>query len=349
MATALAPRKPRRLDAPECEQVRYDGPSRRSRDHQPVKALVAGRGADEARSRPVLLANRVADSAVAQGSARSPWNAARTARARPASTSMHAPANLPDGVPTMPLPAPPAGHQANYIIGGTRKTLLTLVNYGCVAMHVMNSRTDHLDRPDWLAFDLDPADGFESAARAGLLLRDRLADHGLESFPKTSGGRGLHVFVPLRRGAAQDQVQAYAAAIARELATAYPTVISVEPRKARRRAPVYRRHHAQRVRTDNRAAFRSSVAVSRPRLDASQLGRGQPAPQPRHLQHPHRGTPHGPQVTVVQILRPPSDAAANLVQGSGFRVQGSGSTFRVHSSAFTKATQVPVSSLNPEP
>jgi bifunctional non-homologous end joining protein LigD len=150
-----------------------------------------------------------------------------------------APANLPDGVPTMPLPAPPAGHQAQYIIGGTRKTLLTLVNYGCVAMHVMNSRTDHLDRPDWLAFDLDPADGFESAARAGLLLRDLLADHGLESFPKTSGGRGLHVFVPLRRGAAQDQVQAYAAAIARELATAYPTLISVEPKKARRRAPVY--------------------------------------------------------------------------------------------------------------
>lgn len=150
-----------------------------------------------------------------------------------------APANLPDGVPTMPLPTPAAGHQAKYIIGGTRKTLLTLVNYGCVAMHVMNSRTDHLDRPDWLAFDLDPADGFESAARAGLLLRDRLADHGLESFPKTSGGRGLHVFVPLRRGAAQDQVQAYAAAIARELATAYPTVISVEPKRARRRAPVY--------------------------------------------------------------------------------------------------------------
>ena len=151
----------------------------------------------------------------------------------------HAPANLPDGVPTMPLSAPAAGHQANYIIGGTRKTLLTLVNYGCVAMHVMNSRTDHLDRPDWLAFDLDPADGFESAARAGLLLRDHLADRGLESFPKTSGGRGLHVFVPLRRGAAQDQVQAYAAAIARELATAHPTVISVEPKKDRRRAPVY--------------------------------------------------------------------------------------------------------------
>ena len=150
-----------------------------------------------------------------------------------------APANLPDGVPTMSIPAPTAQRNVDYIIGGSRKTLLTLVNYGCIAMHVMNSRTDQLDRPDWLAFDLDPSDGFANAARAALLLRDRLEDHGLASFPKTSGGRGLHVFVPLRRGAAQDAVRAYAAAIARELAAQHPKLVTVEARKARRRAPVY--------------------------------------------------------------------------------------------------------------
>ena len=150
-----------------------------------------------------------------------------------------APANLPDSVPTMSISAPTAHRDVDYIVGGSRKTLLTLVNYGCIAMHVMNGRTDHLDRPDWLAFDLDPSDGFPSAARAALLLRDRLEDHGLESFVKTSGGRGIHVFVPLRRGAAQDQVRAYAVAIARELAAAHPKVVTVEARKARRRAPVY--------------------------------------------------------------------------------------------------------------
>ena len=150
-----------------------------------------------------------------------------------------APANLPDDVPTMSIPAPSVKRDVDYIIGGSRKTLLTLVNLGCIAMHVMNSRTDHLDRPDWIAFDLDPFDGFESAARAALLLRARLEDHGLESFPKTSGGRGLHVFVPLRRNATQDQVRAYATAIARELAVAHPKLVTVEPRKAKRRAPVY--------------------------------------------------------------------------------------------------------------
>ena len=142
-------------------------------------------------------------------------------------------------MPTVKIPAPSAGRDVDYIVGGTRKTLLTLVNLGCIAMHVMNSRVDQLDKPDWLAFDLDPADGFPSAARAALLLRDKLEDHGLEPYVKTSGGRGLHVFVPLRRGAVQDKVRAYASAIAGEMAAEHPKLVTVEMRKAKRRAPVF--------------------------------------------------------------------------------------------------------------
>ena len=149
-----------------------------------------------------------------------------------------APANLPPGIDTVRIPAPSAGRDVDYIVGGTRKTLLTLVNFGCIAMHVMNGRIDQLDAPDWLAFDLDPADNFASAARAALLLRQKLEDHGLEGYVKTSGGRGLHVFVPLRRGADQDAVRAYAAVIAHELATEHPKLMTVEARKAKRKAPV---------------------------------------------------------------------------------------------------------------
>jgi bifunctional non-homologous end joining protein LigD len=150
-----------------------------------------------------------------------------------------APGNLPRDVPTMSIAAPTAGRNIDYIVGGTRKTLLTLVNFGCIAMHVMNGRIDQLDKPDWIAFDLDPAEDFASAARVALLLRAKLEDHGLEPYVKTSGGRGLHVFVPLRRGAAQDRVRAYASAIAGEMAAEHPKLVSVEARKARRRAPVY--------------------------------------------------------------------------------------------------------------
>ena len=150
-----------------------------------------------------------------------------------------APANLPSDVPTVSIPAPSAGRDVDYIVGGTRRTLLTLVNFGCIAMHITNSRVDQLDKPDWLAFDLDPADGFASAARAALLLRAKLEDHGLEPYVKTSGGRGLHVLVPLRRGTLQDTVRAYAAAIAAEMAAEHPKLVTVEARKAKRRAPVY--------------------------------------------------------------------------------------------------------------
>jgi bifunctional non-homologous end joining protein LigD len=150
-----------------------------------------------------------------------------------------APEHLSPDIPTVTIPAPATGRDVDYIVGGTRKTLLVLVNLGCIAMHVMNSRIDPMDKPDWLAFDLDPADGFPSAARAALLLRDKLEDHGLEPYVKTSGGRGLHIFVPLRRGAMQDQVRAYGAAIAAEMAAEHPKLVTVEPRKAKRRAPVY--------------------------------------------------------------------------------------------------------------
>lgn len=150
-----------------------------------------------------------------------------------------APANLPSDIPTITIPAPTAGRDIDYIVGGTRKTLLTLTNLGCIAMHVMNSRTDQLDKPDWLAFDLDPSDGFASAAKAALLLRAKLIDHGLEPYVKTSGGRGLHVLVPLRRGPGQAAVRAYATTIAAEMAAEHPRVITVEVRKAKRKAPVY--------------------------------------------------------------------------------------------------------------
>ena len=150
-----------------------------------------------------------------------------------------APQNLPGDVPTVTIPATASGADIDYIVGGTRKTLLMLVNLGCVAMHVMNCRVDEVDKPDWLAFDIDPADGFSSAARAALLLRAKLEDHGLEPFVKTSGGRGLHIFVPLRRGAAQERVRAYASVIAGEMAREHPKLVTLETRKARRRAPVY--------------------------------------------------------------------------------------------------------------
>ena len=135
-----------------------------------------------------------------------------------------------------------------------RKTLLMLVNLGCVAMHVMNCRVDEVDKPDGSTFDLDPAEG--SLGRpCGAAAPHETRGSWPRAFVKTSGGRGLHIFVPLRRGAAQERVRAYALAIAGEMVREHPKLVTIEARQARRRAPVYSRHHAERAGADDPPPF----------------------------------------------------------------------------------------------
>jgi bifunctional non-homologous end joining protein LigD len=127
----------------------------------------------------------------------------------------HFPRGLPAGVPTALIPAESVGGTVRYVIGGSPHALQALVNLGCIAVHVMNCRLGSLATPDWIAFDLDPSAGtFADAARAGRALHEVLQEFGLRSYPKTSGGRGLHVLVPLAPGADQEAVRAFARTLA---------------------------------------------------------------------------------------------------------------------------------------
>ena len=115
--------------------------------------------------------------------------------------------NFVTGLPTHAVPTEGAGKTVHYVVGGSKTTLLSLVNLGCIAIHVMNCEVGSLDQPDWLAFDLDPSNGlFADAAKAAGLLKKLLEELRIRSFPKTTGGRGLHVLVPLRRGPNQETV-----------------------------------------------------------------------------------------------------------------------------------------------
>lgn len=132
------------------------------------------------------------------------------------------------GLPTVPLRAASTGRVVHYVVGGARRTLLTLVNLGCIPIHLMNCRVDAPEQPDWLAFDLDPASGrFADAARAALLLRELLEELGLAGYPKTSGGKGLHVLVPLRRGPRQAEVRAVARAVGRAMVERAPELVTL--------------------------------------------------------------------------------------------------------------------------
>ena len=91
----------------------------------------------------------------------------------------------------------------------------------------------------------------------------------------------------------------------------HPKLVTVEARKAKRRAPGLSRYHAQRRRTDDRPAVLGALAAACAGIDAARLGRGQPATQPWDFQHQNRRAPHGPENAVGPILRQSADAAAD--------------------------------------
>ena len=145
------------------------------------------------------------------------------------------------------LPAGTATHRIHhqnrdveYVVGGAKDTQLALTNLGCIPVHVWASRASYPQQPDWMVFDLDPTSGkFADAARAGLAIKEELDELGLASFPKTSGSRGLHVFVPLRLGPTYDDVLPFAKEICERLAADHPKEFTVEQRIEARGQRVY--------------------------------------------------------------------------------------------------------------
>ena len=128
----------------------------------------------------------------------------------------------------------------NYVVGGKKETQLALVNLGCIAVHVWGARAATPRQPDWVCFDLDPDSGqFADAARAALKVKAALDALDLVSFAKTSGKKGLHVFVPIRVGPDADEVRWFADTLGTRLAAAYPKEMTMEGSIARRKGRVY--------------------------------------------------------------------------------------------------------------
>src|SRR5207245_3412326 len=96
--------------------------------------------------------------------------------------------------PRLVLRAASTGKDVRYIVGGSRATLIGMVNLGCIAIHGMTCSAKTIHPVDWLAFDMDPPESFADAAQAGLALRKVLDEATLVSYPQPSGSQGLHVF-----------------------------------------------------------------------------------------------------------------------------------------------------------
>jgi bifunctional non-homologous end joining protein LigD len=140
------------------------------------------------------------------------------------------PSSMPPGTPTKRLQnATGTRTSTNYVLGGSLETQLALVNLGCIAIHVMGSRAKTFPNPDWVCFDLDPASGkFADAAKAARQIKEMLDHLDLISFPKTSGSRGLHIFIPIRVGLPARDVLNFAEALVKRAAELHPKELSVD-------------------------------------------------------------------------------------------------------------------------
>jgi DNA ligase D len=119
--------------------------------------------------------------------------------------------------------------EVRYALCNDRRTLVWLANQGSIEFHPWISRVGRLDRPDYLILDVDPPAGrFDLAVRTALVAREVLSRHGLSGAAKTSGAKGVHVYVPLQRRHTYEEASRAAGALAAEAAGMEPDLVTVE-------------------------------------------------------------------------------------------------------------------------
>jgi bifunctional non-homologous end joining protein LigD len=151
-----------------------------------------------------------------------------------------APSHMPEWIPRAPFPASTREGEKkviDYALVNDELALLWMANMGCIDLHTWASRADRPEKPDWVMFDLDPSEGvgFEEVIEVARLVKQTLDLLELESFPKTSGSRGIHVLVPIARRHSFADVREFAGIAAGALARAHPGLVTTEWAKQKRR------------------------------------------------------------------------------------------------------------------
>jgi bifunctional non-homologous end joining protein LigD len=133
------------------------------------------------------------------------------------------------------------GQPEDYLYVTDVDGLLACVQMGTIEFHGWGSRTDDVERADRMVFDLDPDEGlgFDAVKKAAREIRQQLADIGLRTFPMLTGGKGLHIIVPLKPDAMWPQVKDFALRFCTALATAESDRFTVNLAKAQRKGRIF--------------------------------------------------------------------------------------------------------------
>jgi bifunctional non-homologous end joining protein LigD len=146
-----------------------------------------------------------------------------------------APAPLPPWIRICPI-SHNGEKVVNFPVIDDLPSLLWVVNLGCIDLNQWYARCEDHDRPDYLHFDLDPSPAatFGQVLESALVVGEALETLKMKPLVKTSGSRGCHVHVPIVHGPTQDDVLAFTKALATELASRNPKLLTVEYRKTSR-------------------------------------------------------------------------------------------------------------------
>jgi bifunctional non-homologous end joining protein LigD len=160
---------------------------------------------------------------------------------KPCFFQKHVGLGMPAGVKTVSIRSPKTGKREDFLTVDSKEGLIGLAQMGVLEIHPWGSRNESLDRPDRIIFDLDPdsAIAWKVLANTALELRKRLKKMGLESFVKSTGGKGLHVVVPIEPNHEWPAVKEFAHHLVMNLESDEPDLYVTKMTKATRKDRIY--------------------------------------------------------------------------------------------------------------
>lgn len=171
------------------------------------------------------------------------------------------------------------GRELDYGVYSTIASVLHFVTLGTIEQHPWHSTIKRLDKPDWIAIDLDPKKApWENVLQVALVVKEVADEIGLKAFPKTSGSSGIHIYVPLKPTNEYDKVAEFARLFASEVAQRAPKIATVERTIAKRKSTQVYVDWMQNARGKSLAAVftaraKPKATVSMP-LTWAQVGKG---------------------------------------------------------------------------
>jgi bifunctional non-homologous end joining protein LigD len=160
---------------------------------------------------------------------------------RPCFYQKHIGMGLPEGVDSVPVKSKSSGKTEQYITLSTKQGLIGLAQMGVLEIHPWGSRNESMETPDQIIFDLDPDAEIEwkQLVASAMEVRDLMAQLGLESFAKTTGGKGIHVVAPIEPERGWAEVKEFAHSFVRMMEAANPKLYLTKMTKAARKGRIY--------------------------------------------------------------------------------------------------------------